>query len=78
MSAGFAVSGNKGSVDITGTKDRESAHSLRFYVGDSVWDLIQKELMDWRDSSWSSMHLPEKQMRKSPLFAIAAMTTDSL
>lgn len=37
----------------------ENAHStLRFHMDNSVWDVIQKEVMDWRDSSWTSMNLP--------------------
>ena len=44
--------------------DWEGSPSLRFYVDNSAWDVIHEELMDWRDSSWSSMHLPESRMCK--------------
>ena len=44
--------------------DQEGSHSLRFYVDDSAWDVIYEEVMDWRDSSWSSMHLPGSRMCK--------------
>ncbi len=44
--------------------DQEGSHILRFYLDNSAWDVIHKELMDWRDSSWSSMHLPESRMCK--------------
>ena len=26
-------------------------------MGNNVWDVIHKEVMDWRDSSWTSMNL---------------------
>ena len=39
-------------------------HSLRFYVDHNAWDIIHEELMDWRDLSWSSMHLPRERMWK--------------
>ena len=42
----------------------EGSPSLRFYVNHSAWDVIHEKLMDWRDSSWSSMHLPESRMCK--------------
>ena len=44
--------------------DQEGSHILRFHVDNSAWDVIHKELMDWRDSSWSSMYLPESRMCK--------------
>lgn len=44
--------------------DPKGSHSLRFYVDHSAWDVIHKELMDWRDTSWSSMHLPGGRMCK--------------
>ena len=44
--------------------DREGSSSLRFYVDHSAWDIIHEKLMDWRDSSWSSLHLPESRMCK--------------
>ena len=50
-------------------EDQEGSPSLRFYVDNSAWDVIHKELMDWRDSSWSSMHLPESQMCKRSVFS---------
>ena len=33
-------------------------NSLRFHMDNDGWDVIQKEVMDWQDSIWSSMHLP--------------------
>ena len=42
----------------------EGSPSLRFYVDHSAWDAIHEKLMDWRDSSWSSLHLPESRMCK--------------
>ena len=44
--------------------DWEGSPSLRFYVDNSAWDVIHEELMDWRDSSGSSMHVPESRMCK--------------
>ena len=36
----------------------EASSRLRFHMGNSVWDVIHNEVMDWRDSSWTSMNLP--------------------
>ena len=36
--------------------------TLQFHMDSSVWDVIQKEVMDWRHSSWTSMHLPRDMM----------------
>ena len=44
--------------------DQKGNHSLRFYVDHNAWDVIHEELMDWRDLSWSSMHLPGGRMCK--------------
>ena len=44
--------------------DQKGSPSLRFYVDNCAWDVIREEVMDWRDSSWSSMHLPESRMCK--------------
>ena len=44
--------------------DQKGNHSLRFYVNHNAWDIIHKELMDWRDLSWSSMQLPGGRMCK--------------
>lgn len=38
--------------------------TLRFHVDSSVWDVIHKEVMDWRDSSWTSMDLPDDRTCK--------------
>lgn len=37
---------------------QEACSSLRFHVDNSVWDVIHQEVMNWRDSSWTSMNLP--------------------
>ena len=42
--------------------DQKASQSLRFYVDPKAWDVIHEELMDWRDTSWSSMHLPGSRM----------------
>lgn len=36
--------------------------TLQFHMENSVWDVIHKEVMDWRDTSWTSMHLPGDMM----------------
>jgi len=35
---------------------------FQFHMNSSAWDVIHKEVMDWRDSSWTSMHLPGDTM----------------
>ena len=45
---------------------QEACPSLRFHVDNSVWDLIQKEVMDWRDSSWTSVNLPGNKTCERP------------
>ena len=44
--------------------DQKRNHSLRFYVDPKAWDVLYEEQMDWRDTSWSSMHLPGNRMCK--------------
>ena len=39
----------------------DACSSLRFHMDNSVWDIIHEEVMDWRDSSWTSMDLPGKK-----------------
>ena len=51
-------------TNTVGHGDWEGSPSLRFYVDHSAWDVIHEKLMDWRDSSWSSLHLPENRMCK--------------
>lgn len=36
----------------------EASSRLRFHMDNNVWDVIHDEVMDWRDSSWTSMNLP--------------------
>ena len=36
----------------------EACSNLCFHMDNSVWDVIHDEVMDWRDSSWTSMNLP--------------------
>lgn len=36
----------------------EASSRLRFHMDNDVWDVIHDEVMDWRDSSWTSMNLP--------------------
>ena len=62
--AEFDPSGFGEQTNTVDSGDQERGHSLRFYVDNSAWDVIHEEVMDWRDSSWSSMHLPESRMCK--------------
>ena len=41
---------------------QEACSCLRFHMDNSVWDVIHKEVLDWRDSSWTSMNLPGNKM----------------
>ncbi len=43
------------------TKKQGACSALRFHVDNSVWDVIHEEVMNWRDSSWTSMDLPGKR-----------------
>ena len=43
------------------TEIEEACPSLRFHMDNSVWDVIHEEVMDWRDSSWTWMSLPESK-----------------
>ncbi len=60
-----ANDGIKSSVNdakvATARKFQENV-TLQFHMNSSVWDVIHKEVMDWRDSSWTSMHLPGDMM----------------
>ena len=46
-----------GETDPVAANEREKNYSLRFHMDNDARDVIHKEVMDWRDSSWSSMHL---------------------
>lgn len=46
------------STSAISTEMEEASSRLRFHMGNSVWDVIQNEVMEWRDSSWTSMNLP--------------------
>ena len=37
---------------------QEASYSLRFQMEKSVWDVIYKEVINCRDSNWTSMTLP--------------------
>jgi len=43
-------------------KEPQEKVILQFHMDSSVWDMIYKELMEWSDSSWISMHLPGDKM----------------
>ena len=60
----FSPSGIAEQTNTVDNGEWEGSPSLRFYVDHSAWDVIHKQLMGWRDSSWSSMHLPESRMCK--------------
>lgn len=50
---------HKQEVDgLTAARARIVSSSLRIQMDSSVWDIIHKEVMDWQDSSWTSIHLP--------------------
>ena len=49
------------SVDATLAKEEEYCSRLHFRMDKSVWDVIHNEMMDWRDSTWTSMNLPENK-----------------
>lgn len=40
------------------TISQEAYPGLRFHMRHSVLDIIHKEVVDWRDSSWTSTNLP--------------------
>lgn len=46
-------------VGVTRLKD--ACPSLCFQMDNKVWDVVHEEMMDWRDSSWTSMDLPGKK-----------------
>ena len=49
-------------VDPTIANKCGRSYSLRVHMVSNAWDVIHKEVMDWRDSSWPSMHLPGNRM----------------
>ena len=49
-------------VDPTIADECGRGYCLRVHMDSNAWDVIHKEVMDWRDSSWSSMHLPGNRM----------------
>ena len=51
-----------GRVDIAAAMDLVEHSTLRFHMDFSAWDVIEKEIMDWRDSTWTSMALPGNKM----------------
>ena len=55
---------DSGEINLPTAKDRKTDQSLRFHMDISTWDVIHKEVIDWHDSSWSSMHLPGDTMCK--------------
>ena len=52
------LSDDPSSANTILTEIEEACPSLRFHMDKSVWDVIHEEVMDWRDSSWTSMNLP--------------------
>lgn len=38
-------------TDPVTANEREKNYSLRFHMDNDAWDVIHKEVMDWRDSS---------------------------
>ena len=62
-----ALSNDPSSADPILTEIEEACPSLRFHMDNSVWDVIHEEVMDWRDSSWTSMNLPGNKTCKTCL-----------
>jgi len=48
-------------TDMVRTRVSQISPNIRFHVDSNVWDVIHKEVMDWRDSSWTHMAVPENQ-----------------
>lgn len=49
-------------AEATTARELQEYVTLQFHMHNSVWDVIHKEVMDWRDTSWTSMHLPSDMM----------------
>ena len=71
----MSLSDDPGTAFAASTKKPGACSTLRFHMDNSVWDVIHKEVMDWRDSSWTSMNLPGKRMceNNSQSYALAAI-----
>ena len=57
---------------------QEACFSLRFHMDNSVWDVVHEEVMDWRDSSWTSMNLPGKKTCANIVQPCAIAATEAM
>ncbi len=60
------------------TKKQGACSTLRFHVENSVWDVIHKEVMNWRDSSWTSMDLPGNKTCENDSQCYALAVTEAM
>ncbi len=54
----------------------KSAKMLRFHMDNNAWDVINQEVMDWRDSSLTSMSLPGNKMCENIIQPCAVANTN--
>ena len=60
--------------DVAAAMDLMEHCTLRFHMDLNAWDVIEKQVMDWRDSSWTSMALPGNKMCMSYSFLMDEMS----
>lgn len=53
-----------GDADAAIARIGQEKVTLHFHMDSKGWDVITKEVMDWRDSSWNSIHLQGDRMGK--------------
>lgn len=56
-------------------KKQEACSSLRFHMDNSVWDIIHKEGINWRDPSLKSMSLPGNKTCENVVQSCAVAAT---
>ena len=57
-------------ANLIRSETEKACSSLRFHMDNCMWDIIHNEVMDWRDSSWSSMNIPGNKTCESTVLLL--------
>ena len=74
----FTSAGDPSTPYAASNRTQEASSCLRFHMDNGVWDVIHKEVMDWRDSSWTSMNLPGNKTCENDVQHYVDLATKSI
>ena len=65
-------------ISPTLAKGEDLYSRLHFRMDNSVWNVIHDEMMDWHDSNWTSMNLPDNKTCEDIVLKIYPYATKAM